>query len=148
MNFYSYNYLYQQNKSPNYFTIIIAAVLILALVITFIQYSRNRKDNKYRDLLVIFVLSIMLLLGINYNNYEKQVSTNSQTNQTLLLMKSIAKTKHISYQKLYSSSGELAEGMLIKDGKNIYRVNFDNNFSSYTLQSASVVDVDNINLIK
>jgi len=52
---------------------------------------------------------------------------NNKTNQTLTLMRSIAKIKKVSVQKLYSNSSTPTEGMLIKNGKQIYRVSFDNN---------------------
>ncbi|KRK79188.1 hypothetical protein FD03_GL001553 [Companilactobacillus nodensis DSM 19682 = JCM 14932 = NBRC 107160] len=117
-------------------------------MVTGFLYFKNRKDNKYRDLAVIFVLSIALFFGINYNNYEKQIDINNQTNQTLTLMRSISKEKKISEKKLYSNSSSLTEGMLIKAGKDYYRVSFDNNVNSYTLNRASIVDSSQINLVK
>lgn len=148
MTFYSYEHLYTQNQEPNFWFIFVLSALSIALIVTGILYFRNRKDNKYRDLAVIFVFGIALFFGINYNNYEKQIDVNNQTNQTLTLMRSISKEKKISKKKLYSNSSSLTEGMLIKAGKNYYRVSFDNNVNSYTLNKTSIVDASQINLIK
>ncbi|APX72146.1 DUF3290 domain-containing protein [Companilactobacillus allii] len=148
MTFYSYEHLYAQNQEPNFLFIFVLSALSISLIITGALYFRNRKDNKYRDLAVIFGFGIALFIGINYNNYEKQIDVNNQTNQTLTLMNSIAKEKKISKKKLYSNSSSLSEGMLIKNGKNYYRVSFDNTTNSYTLSKASIVDSSQINLVK
>lgn len=133
---------------PNFIFIVVTIALAVALFITGYRYFRNRTDNKYRDLLIIFVLSTFLFIGINYNNYEKQIDVNNKTNQTLTLMRSVAKVKKVSVKKLYSNSSTPTEGMLIKNGKKIYRVSFDNNQNSYTLTDANMVNNDNITLQK
>lgn len=148
MSFYSYQYLVEHNNEPNFLFIIGILILAAAIFITSYLYFKNRSDNKYRDLLIIFGFGIVLFIGINYNNYEQQLDINNKTNQTLGLMRSVAKDKNVSAQKLYSNSSSLTEGMLIKSGKNIYRVSFDNNLSSYTLTHANIVNPDQIKLIK
>lgn len=148
MNFYSYQYLVDHNNEPNFLFIIGIIVLAVAIFVTAFLYFRNRSDNKYRDLLIIFAFGIVLFVGINYNNYEQQLDINNKTNQTLELMRSVAKDKKVSAKKLYSNSSSLTEGMLIKSGKNIYRVSFDNSLNSYTLSKASLINSDKITLIK
>ena len=148
MNFYAYQYLYQQNHQPNIWGIFIICALAIALLITSYLYYKNRSDNKYRDLLIIFAFAIALFVGINYNNYERQIDVSNQTSQTLVFLNSVAKEKQVSPQKLYVSSSTLSEGMLIKIGQDFYRVSFDNNLNSYTLNRANLVDVENIKLVK
>ncbi|GEO58827.1 DUF3290 domain-containing protein [Companilactobacillus bobalius] len=148
MSFYSYQYLVEHNNEPNILFIIGVLVLATAIFITSYLYFKNRSDNKYRDLLIIFGLGIFLFIGINYNNYEQQLDINNKTNQTLSLMQSVAKDKKVSKNKLYSNSSSLTEGMLIKAGKDIYRVSFDNNLSSYTLSKANIISSQKIQLIK
>ncbi|QFR68867.1 DUF3290 domain-containing protein [Companilactobacillus paralimentarius] len=148
MSFYSYQYLVEHNNEPNFLFIIGVLILATAIFITSYLYFKNRSDNKYRDLLIIFGLGIFLFIGINYNNYEQQLDINNKTNQTLGLMQSVAKDKKVSKNKLYSNSSSLTEGMLIKAGKDIYRVSFDNNLSSYTLSKANIISSQKIQLIK
>lgn len=148
MTFYSYDYLVEQNKTPNILFIIVTIILVVALLITGYRYYRNRTDNKYRDLLIIFVLGAFTFVGINYNNYEKQLDVTNKTNQTLTLMKSVAKSKHTSAKKLYSNNSAPTEGMLIKNGKHYYRVSFDNNQNSFTLMNANLVDNSKVTLRK
>ncbi|MQS51792.1 DUF3290 domain-containing protein [Companilactobacillus mishanensis] len=148
MTFYSYEYLVEQNSTPNFLFIAVTFALALALLVTGFLYFRNRNDNKYRDLLLIFVLGTVLFIGINYNNYEKQLDISNKTNQTLTLMRSIAKEKKISVKKLYSNSSSPTEGMLIKNGEKLYRVSFDTNQSSYTLTNSNLVDSSNVTLKK
>lgn len=148
MNFYSYQYLVEHNNEPNFLFIIGIVILAVAIFITSFLYFKNRSDNKYRDLLIIFGFGIILFIGINYNNYEQQLDINNKTNQTLELMKSVAKDKKVAAKKLYSNSSSLTEGMLIKADKDIYRVSFDNNQSSYTLTKANIISSQKINLIR
>lgn len=147
MNFYSYQYLVEHNNEPNFLFIIGIFVLAAAIFVTSFLYFRNRSNNKYRDLLIIFAFGIILFIGINYNNYEQQLDINNKTNQTLELMRSVAKEKKLSTKHLYSNSSSLNEGMLIKSGNDIYRVSFDNNQSSYTLTRASIIGSQSIKLI-
>lgn len=148
MNFYSYQYLVEHNNEPNFLFIIGIVILAVAIFITSLLYFRNRSNNKYRDLLIIFAFGIILFIGINYNNYEQQLDISNKTNQTLELMRSVAKEKKLSTKNLYSNSSSLTEGMLIKSGNDIYRVSFDNNQGSYTLTRASVISSQSIQLIK
>jgi len=148
MNFYSYQYLVDHNNEPNFLFIIGILILAVAIFVTGFLYFKNRSDNKYRDLLIIFALGIILFIGINYNNYEQQLDVNNKNNQTLDLMKSVAKDKKVSTKKLYSNNSSLTEGMLIKAGKNIYRVSFDNNLGSYTLTDANLISSYKIQLVK
>ena len=148
MNFYSYQYLVDHNNEPNFLFIIGILILAAAIFITGFLYFRNRSDNKYRDLLIIFALGIILFIGINYNNYEQQLDVSNKNSQTLSLMKSVARDKQVSTKKLYSNSSSLTEGMLIKAGKNIYRVSFDNNQNSYTLSKANIISNDKIQLVR
>lgn len=148
MTFYSYAYLVDQNKTPNFIFIIATIILAIALLFTAYRYYKNRNDNKYRDLLIIFLFAMVLVVGINYNNYEKDLDVNNKTNQTIELMESIAKNKDVSAKKLYSNSSTLAEGMLIKNGKTIYRVSFDDNQNSYTLTKVGLVKKDDVKIQK
>lgn len=148
MSFYSYQYLVEHNNEPNFLFIMGILFLAVAIFVTGFMYFRNRSDNKYRDLLIIFAFGIVLFIGINYNNYEQQLDINNKTNQTLELMRSVAKDKKVNAKKLYSNSSSLTEGMLIKSGQDIYRVSFDNNQNSYTLTKANIINSDSIQLIK
>jgi hypothetical protein len=148
MSFYSYDYLIAHNNEPNFLFIIGILVLAVAIFVTSYLYFKNRSDNKYRDLLIIFGLGIFLFIGINYNNYEQKLDINNKTSQTLELMRSVAKEKKVSTKKMYSNSSSLTDGMLIEAGKNIYKVNFDSNQASYTLTKASIIDSKKIQYVK
>jgi len=148
MNFYSYQYLVSHNNEPNFLFIIGILILAVAIFVTGFLYFKNRSDNKYRDLLIIFALGIILFIGINYNNYEQQLDVSNKNSQTLTLMRSVARDKKVSDKKLYSNSSSLTEGMLIKAGSDIYRVSFDNNQNSYTLTKANLITSQKIQLIK
>jgi len=101
MNFYSYQYLVAHNNEPNFLFIIGILILAVAIFVTGFLYFRNRSDNKYRDLLIIFGLGIILFIGINYNNYEQQLDVNNKNSQTLTLMRSVARDNKVSDKKLY-----------------------------------------------
>lgn len=54
----------------DYFKYIAIFTSLGALLLVTSLYLRHRLETKYRDLSIIFLLLIILLLGIQYNQYE------------------------------------------------------------------------------
>lgn len=62
MLFYTYQYFENQSKINNIFKYLIGLVILLFFFFTIIKYLQNRLSSKYRDLIIISILSIILML--------------------------------------------------------------------------------------
>lgn len=71
MSFFTYFYLENRMYFQDYFKYIAIFASLGALLLVTSLYLRHRLETKYRDLSIIFLLLIILLLGIQYNQYEQ-----------------------------------------------------------------------------
>lgn len=146
-NFYTYEYFLKQVNSSQNFKFIIAAIIGLLLVGLAFQFAHHHDDNKYRDLIIIVVLCGILLLGIQFTNYQQSRNTNNKSSQMTFFIKSLAKDKKVKPQDIYCNQTALTNQMVVKIRKDYYQVIFNTDFSSYQLVKAALVN-NKINVVK
>ncbi|KRM24271.1 hypothetical protein FC90_GL000748 [Latilactobacillus graminis DSM 20719] len=116
-------------------------MIIASLIIIFlIQYLRNRSDSKYRDLLIIFGLVGILLAGIQYTRIQQLNTAHSQQAQMIQFMKSVATAQNAKLKNVAVNTNALQQNMVVRVGHEDYQVTFDNNFTSYQLQKAQLIN--------
>ncbi|BDR58246.1 DUF3290 domain-containing protein [Xylocopilactobacillus apicola] len=147
MNFYTYDYFVNQIHSSQNVKYLVAAGIAVILVALAFQFARHRDDNKYRDLIIIVALCGILLLGIQFTNYQQSQSTTNQSTQTANFLKSVCKEKKIKASDIACNQTSLTDQMVLKIKNNYYQVIFNSDFSSYQLVKASLVN-NEINLLK
>lgn len=146
MNFFTYAYFVNQVNSSQNFKYIIATIFAVILVGLAFQISRHRDDNKYRDLIIIVALCGVLLLGIQFTNYQQSQSTTNQNQRTVEFLKSVCKEKKVKSSDVACSQTALTNQMVLKIKNEYYQVIFNSDFSSYQLAKASLIN-NQINLI-
>lgn len=146
MLFYTYQYFENQSKINNIFKYLIGLVILLFFFFTIIKYLQNRLSSKYRDLIIISILSIILMLGIEYTHYSRSKAVSAQTSQAVYFLKELSKEENIPIEKILANSTYLYNGMIIKMNKDYYRVNFNNSFQFYSLDKVKLLNL-NIEII-
>ena len=73
MSFFSFAFLENAMSFEGYFKYIAIFVSLGALLVVTSLYLRHRLQTKYRDLSIIFLLLIIFLLGVQYNQYERSL---------------------------------------------------------------------------
>lgn len=142
MEFYTFDYLVNQSQSNNYlkYSLIFCILLFLAFVI--IKYMRNRIQTKYRDLSLILFLSLVFIIGVQFTNYSKGQSSISQSGQMVHFITQVAINEDTETKEISVNSTSLTDEMVIKLKNEYYQVDFNSDFSAYSLMKVHIVDSD------
>ena len=146
MSFFSYFYLENRMYFPDYLKYIAIFVALAALLLVTTLYLRHRLETKYRDLSIIFLLLIVLLLGLQYNQYQQNQAYADNTSRMVTFLNSVKEVKHVSSEEIRVNSRSLSNGMILNIQDKYYEVHFNNDFSAYSLSPINLVN-PNINLI-
>lgn len=147
MTFYTINYLnthQHMNQVFNYVAIIIFTILIALMAF---MYLRHRLITRYRDLGIIFFLLLLLFIGFQVTDMEKNNTQQSQTTQMIPFIKAVARDHHVSPKKVVVNSTTLTDGIVVRIEDRDYRVNLSSTGDNYTLTRAHVVN-HQVNLMK
>lgn len=142
MEFYTFDYLVNQSQSNNYlkYSLIFCILLFLAFVI--IKYMRNRIQTKYRDLSLILFLSLVFIIGVQFTNYSQGQSSISQSGQMAHFITQVAINEDTETKEISVNSTSLTDEMVIKLKNEYYQVDFNSDFSAYSLMKVHIVDSD------
>ncbi|TFJ72333.1 DUF3290 domain-containing protein [Carnobacterium maltaromaticum] len=142
MEFYTFDYLVNQSQSNNYlkYSLIFCILLFLAFVI--IKYMRNRIQTKYRDLSLILFLSLVFIIGVQFTNYSQGQSSISQSGQMVHFINQVALNEDTETKEISVNSTSLTDEMVIKLKNEYYQVDFNSDFSAYSLMKVHIVDSD------
>ncbi|OLF70093.1 hypothetical protein ACX53_04590 [Loigolactobacillus backii] len=116
--------------------LVLLGILVILLLFMFL---RHRNDSKYRDLLIIVVLSAVLMIGIQINNYKQFQNSLSQNAQIVAFLRSVSKTKQVPLKYISANTTTLTDQMIIRVKKTYYQVNFDSSFGSYQLIKTQLI---------
>ena len=140
MKFYSYDYLQSKLQQNNLLSYIIIAVLIVILCITLIKYYKNRQDTKYRELLIILVLSTLLAVGVSINEYKSNAVSSNQYKSSIHFIEKISNDLNIDKTHIYINSEASIENSFVKVDNTYYRVISSGKKDEYLLEKIELVD--------
>lgn len=146
MSFFTYFYLENRMSFQGYVKYIIIFAALGALLLATTLYLRHRLETKYRDLSIIFLLLIILLLGIQYNQYEQNQVYADNTSRMVTFLNAVRDNQHLSNEDLKVNSQTLTNGMILNIKDKYYEVHFNNDFTAYSLSEINLVN-PNINII-
>lgn len=93
------------------------------------------------------VLLLLLLVGIQYNEWESLQNSFNQKSQVTQIMQRVAKEKGVKKTAVWSNTSSVSSGMLIKVQDHIYNVTVNTDGNSYTLTKATPIQ-SKINYVK
>lgn len=146
MSFFTYFYLENRMSFQGYLKYIIIFAALGALLLVTTLYLRHRLETKYRDLSIIFLLLIILLLGIQYNQYEQNQVYADNTSRMVTFLNAVRDNQHLSNEDLRVNSQTLTNGMILNIKEKYYEVHFNTDFTAYSLSEINLVN-PNINII-
>ena len=127
MDFYTLAYVESQATAGQTWGFIIIVAVLLALLILGVQVLRNGFTSRYRDLMVILSLIVVFFLGLEYQEYSEDSSRMAQ------FLHSFSSDRSVSSDQLAVNSLKIRNGMILKVSDAYYEVQFNPEFSTYTI---------------
>lgn len=146
MSFFTYFYLENRMYFQDYLKYIAIFISLGALLLVTSLYLRHRLETKYRDLSIIFLLLIIFLLGVQYTQYEQNQVYANDTSRIVTFLNAIKENQNVKSEDIMVNSKRLTNGMILSIQNKYYQVNFNNDFTAYTLSEINLVSPE-INVI-
>ena len=83
-----------------------------ALFVVTSLYLRHRLQTKYRDLSIIFLLLIIFLLGVQYNQYERSEVYAADISRVVTFLNSVKDSQNLQKEDIRTNSRTLMNGMI------------------------------------
>lgn len=94
MNFYGIDFLEQQSNINDYLKYFLIFGSLVVLILVFSLYLRHRINTKYRDLSIIFSLTLLFALGVQFSDYQMNKTKHSQSSLMVNFIKGISKQEN------------------------------------------------------
>lgn len=133
MDFYTVSYVESQIASSHTLGFVIFVVVLLALLGVGIQVLRNGFTSRYRDLTVILSLIIVFFLGLEYQEYNRMKTYSEDSSRMAQFLHSFSTDHAIPSEQLAVNSLKIRNGMILKVNDAYYEVQFNPEFSTYTI---------------
>ena len=143
MNFYGINFLENQSNINDYLKYFLIFGSLVLLILVFSLYLRHRINTKYRDLSIIFSLTLLFALGVQYSDYQMNQTKHSQSSQMVNFVKGLAKQENIDANEIYANATQFSDGIIVEFNEKFYKVSLSNDQNSYTLTETYLIN-DNI----
>jgi len=146
MSFFSYFYFESQMHFQGYLKYVVIFIALCALLFVTVLYLRHQLETKYRDLSIIFLLLIIFLFGVQYSQYEQNQVYANDTSRIVTFLNSVKTSQNLQFEDLRVNNQKITNGMILNIKDKYYQVNFNNDFTAYTLSEINLVN-PNINII-
>ena len=146
MSFFSFAFLENAISFQGYLKYIAIFASLGALLVVTSLYLRNRLETKYRDLSIIFLLLIILLLGVQYHQYQQNEVYVADTSRVVTFLNSVKDSQNLQKEDIRTNSRTLANGMILNIRDQYFEVHFNNDFTAYSLSPINLV-IPNVTVI-
>ena len=140
MSFFSFAFLENAISFQGYLKYIAIFASLGALLVVTSLYLRNRLETKYRDLSIIFLLLIILLLGVQYHQYQQNEVYVADTSRVVTFLNSVKDSQNLQKEDIRPNSRTLANGMILNIRDQYFEVHFNNDFTAYSLSPINLVN--------
>lgn len=145
MTFYTYDYLHQSQSNWQYGRIAVLSVLAVIFILFLIHYLRNRMDIKYKDLSIIVATLLLLVLALQYNDFNSIQSSSKQTGQITQTVKQVANRLHVQPKTISVNLTNVNANLMVKTPRGYFRVDYNSDGSAFVLEK---VELDGASKIK
>ena len=133
MDFYTLAYAESQAAAGQTWGFIVFVAILLALLALGIQVLRNGFTSRYRDLMVILSLIVVFFLGLEYQEYNRMKTYSEDSSRMAQFLDSPSAERSVPSEQLAVNSLKIRNGMILKVNDAYYEVQFNPEFSTYTI---------------
>ncbi|AVM71026.1 DUF3290 family protein [Streptococcus mutans] len=148
MTFYSYNYVLSRINQQNWITVTISALLLLVTGFFAFKAYRNKRDTKFRELVIISILSLFAVILIGISTFQTNQASNNQFQTSLHFIEVISKDLEVDKSEVYVNTSAATDGTIVKVGKNFYRAMSGSNPDKYLLEKIELHKTTDIELVE
>ena len=147
MKFYSYDYVTGQISTVNWLFVGTFLILLLLIIFFSFKYAHEKRDSKFRELVIIFALAAVTVALMGFGQYQTNQATDNQYRTSLHFIEVISEELDVKKSEVYVNTSAATDGAIVKVGKNFYRAIAGSNPDSYLLEKMELKN-PNVELVE
>ena len=140
MEFYTYAYVVQRGEFTCLLQYIMTSILLVALLVVGVKVMYNRFDTKYRDLGIIIVLGLVFLLGLQVNDYTRDVNSAEESSYMVKFLNNLSERADVPKDKIRVNTLRVQDRMIVNIEEAYFEVTFTMNKDGYSLRPVEMIN--------
>ena len=140
MEFYTYAYVVERGEFRSLLQYIVTSILLVALLVVGVKAMYSRFDTKFRDLGIIIVLGLVFLLGIQVNDYTRDIDSAEESNYMVQFLNSLSERADVPKDKIRVNTLRVQDRMIVNIEEAYFEVTFTMNKDGYSLRPVVMIN--------
>ena len=140
MEFYTYAYVVQRGEFTSLLQYIMTSILLVALLVVGVKVMYNRFDTKFRDLGIIIVLGIVFLLGLQVNDYTRDINSAEESSYMVQFLNNLSERADVPKDKIRVNTLRVQDRMIVNIEEAYFEVTFTMNKDGYSLRPVEMIN--------
>ena len=140
MEFYTYAYVVQRGEFTSLLQYIMTSILLVALLVVGVKVMYNRFDTKFRDLGIIIVLGLVFLLGLQVNDYTRDINSAEESSYMVQFLNNLSERADVPKDKIRVNTLRVQDRMIVSIEEAYFEVTFTMNKDGYSLRSVEMIN--------
>ena len=140
MEFYTYAYVVQRGEFTSLLQYIMTSILLVALLIVGVKIMYNRFDTKFRDLGIIIVLGLVFLLGLQVNDYTRDINSAEESSYMVQFLNNLSERADVPKDKIRVNTLRVQDRMIVSIEEAYFEVTFTMNKDGYSLRPVEMIN--------
>ena len=140
MEFYTYAYVVQRGEFTSLLQYIMTSILLVALLVVGVKVMYNRFDTKFRDLGIIIVLGLVFLLGLQVNDYTRDINSAEESSYMVQFLNNLSECADVPKDKIRVNTLRVQDRMIVNIEEAYFEVTFTMNKDGYSLRPVEMIN--------
>ena len=140
MEFYTYAYVVQRGEVTSLLQYIMTSILLVALLVVGVKVMYNRFDTKFRDLGIIIVLGLVFLLGLQVNDYTRDINSAEESSYMVQFLNNLSERADVPKDKIRVNTLRVQDRMIVNIEEAYFEVTFTMNKDGYSLRPVEMIN--------
>ena len=140
MEFYTYAYVVQRGEFTSLLQYIMTSILLVALLVVGVKVMYNRFDTNFRDLGIIIVLGLVFLLGLQVNDYTRDINSAEESSYMVQFLNNLSERADVPKDKIRVNTLRVQDRMIVSIEEAYFEVTFTMNKDGYSLRPVEMIN--------
>lgn len=142
MKFYSYDYVLSQVSQANWLLGMALFILFALTIVVAIQAYRDKRDSKYRELVIILVLGLIVIVLSAITNLEANSASDDQYRTSLHFIEIVSTNLQVDKSEVYVNTSAATDGAIVFVNGDFYRAIRGSEEEMYLLEKMELYAAD------